>query len=385
LSGENYPIIPQTDPRVNYLAHKSEIDAAIARVLDCGRYVLGQEVESFEKEFASYIGANYAVGLANGTDALYLAQRACDIGSGDIVFTVSHTAVATIAAIEMTGAIPILVDIDPMTFTMDPNRLEDIIKKITGGGISGVLGSPKAILPVHLYGQPADLPAILDIANRYNLYVIEDCAQSHGASLQGRKTGSWGRISAFSFYPTKNLGALGDGGMVVTNDPYMAERVRLLRQYGWRDRYISEIAGINSRLDELQAAILRVKLHYLEQENDRRRKIAQIYTDNLTKTELILPICKPWAIHAYHQYVVSTERRDELKEYLRGSGVDTLIHYPQPIHLQPAYRNKVNVNRSLTYTEEASRKILSLPIFPELSDEHILYVAKTILDWAKLC
>jgi dTDP-4-amino-4,6-dideoxygalactose transaminase len=381
MNFEHRQIIPQTDPRANYLTHRFKIDAAIARVLDAGSYILGQEVESFENEFASYVGVNYATGVANGTEALYLAQKACNIGSSDIVFTVSHTAVATIAAIEMTGAIPFLVDIDPKTFTMDPNRLEDILKDVTRGRISCIKGNPKAILPVHIYGHPADLSAILEIASRYGLYVIEDCAQSLGASIEGRKTGSWGCISAFSFYPTKNLGALGDGGMVVTNDPYLSERVCLLRQYGWRNRYISEMAGINSRLDELQAAILRVKLPYLEQENERRCEVARIYKENLSNTPLILPQCLPANKHVYHQYVVRTYKRDSLKAHLQKRGIGTLVHYPVPIHLQPAYLNICKVHDKLPITEQVASEILSLPIFPELSDEEIKSIIESIQVW----
>lgn len=366
--------IPQTDPRANYLVHKSEIDAAIARVLDSGQYILGQEVAAFEQDFASFLGVRYAVGAASGTDSLHLALRACGIGSGDSVITVSHTAVATVAAIELVGATPLLVDIDPATFTMDPNYLEDAIKNQS-------IGQLKAIVPVHLYGHPADIPSILDIADRYGLYVIEDCAQSHGAELQGRKTGALGHIAAFSFYPTKNLAALGDGGIVVTNEEHLAERVRLLRQYGWRQRQLSEIAGINSRLDELQAAVLRVKLAYLEKENRKRQALAKIYDEALLATSLILPTCNPRASHVYHQYVVRSECRDPLREFLREKKIGTLIHYPVPIHHQPAYQGRLRCNGSLANTEKVVQEILSLPIYPELSDSKIEFIADAIRNY----
>ena len=255
---------PQPYPKANYLAHKTGIDAAVKRVLESGWYILGREVEAFEQEFATYVGIRHAIGVANGTDALHLALRACGIGPGDAVITVSHTAVATVAAIELAGATPVLVDIDPDTFTIDVNSLEDAITKHDQGSWSGASACLKAIIPVHIYGHPADMQAIMDIAERYGLFVLEDCAQSHGAVIQGKKTGTWGHISTFSFYPTKNLGALGDGGAVVTNDPQLSERCRLLREYGWRKRFVCDVPGMNSRLDELQAAILRAKLPSLD-------------------------------------------------------------------------------------------------------------------------
>ncbi len=305
--------IPQTDPKANYLAHKAKIDMAIQRVLDHGKYILGDEVEAFELEFAEYIGVSHAIGVASGTDALELALRACGIGPGDLVFTVSHTAVATVAAIELAGATPVLVDIDPITYTLDPNCLENAMAHPPSG-------KPKAVIPVHIYGQPADMVDILELAHRYGLYVIEDCAQSHGAMLSGRMTGVWGDIATFSFYPTKNLGALGDGGMVVTSNHDLAEHTRGLRQYGWMQRYISEIPGCNSRLDELQAAILRVKLEYIEAENTRRIALAPRYTAALTDSGLILPTCREDARHVYHQYVVRSPQRGTLQAYLLAQG-----------------------------------------------------------------
>ncbi len=282
MSGVETPI-PQTDPHASYLAYKDEIDEAVARVLNGGRYILGNEVQSFEHEFAAAIGGAHAIGVANGTDALLLALRACGVGAGHAVFTVSHTAVATVAAIELTGATPVLIDIDPVSYTIDPELLEKAI-------ITNPPGTPRAIVPVHLYGNPADLAAITTIARKYGLLVIEDCAQSHGASLDGRTTGTWGDIASFSFYPTKNLGALGDGGMVVTGSEELALKVRLLRQYGWRERYVSEIPGTNSRLDELHAAMLRVKLRHLASDNERRRSIASQYNSLLKNSGLSLPV-----------------------------------------------------------------------------------------------
>lgn len=363
--------VPQTAPKAGYLAHQSEIDSAIQRVLNSGWYILGREVESFEQEFAAYIGVCHAIGVANGTDALELSLRACDVGPGDLVFTVSHTAVATVAAIELAGATPVLVDIDPITYTMDPNCLEDALAHPPAG-------TPKAIIPVHLYGHPADMPAILELAKLHGLYVIEDCAQSHGATLDGRMTGAWGDIAAFSFYPTKNLGALGDGGMVVTNNPALAERVRLLQQYGWRERYISEIPGGNSRLDELQAAVLSVKLRNLDKENMQRRSLAQTYNRLLADAGLTLPEVRSGVIHVYHQYVVRLPQRDALRIYLWQAGIGTLIHYPAPVHLQPAYQGRLAVVAPLPWTEQAARQVLSLPMFPQLSDNQVQFVSEYI-------
>ncbi len=374
-----------SDPRAFYLSHKGEINAAIAKVLYGGRYILGEETDAFEQEFAHYLGARYAIGVASGTDALHLSLRACGIGPGDAVLTVSHTAVATVAAIELAGAAPVLVDVDPATFTMDPNRLEDAIKEHQAGATPTARGRLKAIIPVHLYGQPADMPAIVDIARRYAMYVIEDCAQSHGASIDGLKTGVWGNLGAFSFYPTKNLGALGDGGALATNDRELAERIRVLREYGWRERYISDLPGMNTRLDELQAAILRVKLHYLDQENGRRRDLARLYDSFLSATTLLLPKVRVDAHHVYHQYVVRNERRDALRVFLQENAVGTLIHYPLPVHLQPAYQGRILISAGdLEHTEQVCREILSLPMHPHMSDEQAERVGALIVRWDRL-
>jgi dTDP-4-amino-4,6-dideoxygalactose transaminase len=366
------PLLPFADPKANYLAHQDEIDAAVRRVLESGWYILGPEVAAFEQEFSATLDVAHTVGVGSGTEALHLALRACGIGPGDAVFTVSHTAVATVAAIELAGATPVLVDIDPRTFTLDPNRLEDALREYKGS-------RPGAIIPVHLYGHPADMPAFLDIARRYELRVIEDCAQAHGATVQGRKAGTWGDMAAFSFYPTKNLGALGDGGAVVSNTADLAERARLLREYGWRQRYVSEFPGMNSRLDELQAAILRVKLRYLEQENGRRRELARAYETALSPTSLRLPQALGQVEHVYHLYVIRASDRDQLKTYLQENGISTAIHYPVPVHLQPAYQSRIVAGHGgLHETEAACREILSLPMYPQMTDEDVRYIGERI-------
>src|SRR5262245_28015500 len=274
--------IPQTDPHAGYLAQRPAVDAAIARVLEGGLYVLGREVEIFEAAFAAFVGTAYAIGVGSGTDAIELALRACGIGSGDLVFSVSHTAVATIAAIERAGATPVLVDVEPGTYTMAPRELLRVLR-------APPIGRPAAVLPVHIYGQPADLLSLAEIAQQFGLRLIEDCAQSHGALYRGKPAGSFGDIGCFSFYPTKNLGALGDGGMVVTNDPALAAALREIREYGWRERYVSASAGINSRLDPIQAAVLGVKFGSLMAGNARRQAVAERYDAGLAGLPLALP------------------------------------------------------------------------------------------------
>ncbi len=365
--------IPQANPRAGYWAHKEEIDAAIARVMQSGHYILGQEVAAFEAEFAAYIGVRSGIGVGSGTEALHLSLRACGVGPGDEVITVSHTAVATVVAVELSGAKPVFVDIDPSTFLMDPHQIEPAITSRT-----------KVILPVHLYGHVADMSSIQSIARSHGLYVVEDCAQSHGATYEGRKSGAMGSIAAFSFYPTKNLGGIGDGGMVVTDDERLAERVRLLREYGWRQRYSSEISGFNSRLDELQAAILRVKLKYLEQGNEARRRKAFLFSESLEGSGAVCPIEKEPAHHVYHQYVIRAERRDSLQTFLREKGIGTLIHYPTPVHLQEAYKPLGYSEGALPRTERCCREILSLPIFPELTEPDIEWIAARIREFMDL-
>ena len=354
--------IPQTDPRAGYLAQRTGIDAAIRRVLESGSYILGREVEIFEAAFADFIGVPHAVACASGTDAIELALRACGIGMGDIVFTVSHTAVATVAAIERVGAIAVLIDVSPGTYTMAPRELSRALQSLPQG-------RPAAVLPVHLYGQPAELRALGELARAHGLRLIEDCAQSHGACCHGRATGSLGDAGCFSFYPTKNLGAIGDGGMVVTNDPTVAAALHEIREYGWRERYVSARTGINSRLDPIQAAILGVKLRNLAGDNARRQAIASRYDTGLAGLPLAVPIRRPEANHVFHQYVVRLADRDALQERLRAAGIGTGIHYPVPVHLQPAYRDRCAAGPSgLSVTERAARQILSLPMYPQLSD-----------------
>jgi len=344
--------------------------AAVARVLDSWRYVLGKEVECFEREFAKQFNYGAAAGVGNGTDALALALRALGVGKGDRVATVSHTAVATVAAIEMAGAIPVLVDVTPDTYTMDPASLSRTLD---------AHGPVKALIAVHLYGHPADVPSIANIADKYGVHMIEDCAQAHGAMLQGRVVGRWGDAAGFSFYPTKNLGAMGDGGAVVSRDPELVQRVRRLREYGWERRYISSVNGVNTRLDELQAAILRVRLPYLDAGNRRRAAIAAAYDAGLAGTSLVLPTKRPGAIHAYHQYVVRHPDRDRLRAQLKDKGISTNIHYPVPVHCQPAYSGRLGMDpRGLNCTEKIATEILSLPMYPELSDEMVANVVDAL-------
>ncbi len=368
-------MIHQTNPKANFLQYKVQIETAIQHVLESGWYILGKEVESFEREFANYLDTKYVVGTGSGTEALHLVLRTLEIGEEDAVLTVSHTAVATVAAIELAGATPVFVDIDHLTFNMDPNCLEDVLKKFKSSN-----HKLKAIIPVHLYGQPADMVSIMDIAKRHGLYVIEDCAQAHGAMLKNQKAGTWGHMAAFSFYPTKNLGALGDGGALVTNDPKLYDKARILREYGWKERYISSIPGMNTRLDEIQAAILRVKLRHLDTDNEKRQALAQKY-DQLLPEVINLPKTIPQTKHVYHQYVIRTSDRDALREYLTRQGVGTAIHYPVPVHLQPAYKDRTIHAAELPCTENIAKEILSLPMYPELTDDQLSSICKIITNW----
>jgi dTDP-4-amino-4,6-dideoxygalactose transaminase len=353
-------VIPFSDLRLQYLSLKDEIDASIQRVLDSGWFILGREVEAFEKEFARYLGAGFAVGMGSGTEALHLALLACGVGPGDEVITVSHTAVATVAAIGLTGARPVLVDIDPRSYTMDPSLLQQAISPAT-----------KAIVPVHLYGQTADLDPILSLAKRHGLKVVEDAAQAHGAEYEGRKAGSLGDAGCFSFYPTKNLGAFGDGGLVVTSDEGLAEQLKLLRQYGWRERYVSSIKGTNSRLDELQAAILRAKLEKLDEWNEARREHAALYDELLGDAGVVTPMEMEYGKHCYHIYAVRSPHREQLRQFLRQNGVGALVHYPVPVHLQEAYRGLGLDEGSLPVTERVASEVLTLPVAPEVTEEQI--------------
>jgi dTDP-4-amino-4,6-dideoxygalactose transaminase len=361
--------ILRTDPKAEYVELGLEIDLAIRRVLESGSYILGSEVAEFEAQFAEYIGVRYALGVASGTDAILLSLKACGIGPGDEVITVSHTAVATVAAIELSGAKPVLVDIDPATYTIAPEKIARSITPRT-----------KAIIPVHLYGQPAELQAILQIARQHNLLVVEDCAQAHGAEYKGKKVGSWGNIAAFSFYPTKNLGAIGDGGMLVTDDPHIYKRAVLLRQYGWEQAYVSEIPGYNSRLDPIQAAILKVKLSHLDEWNARRINLARLYSELLSGV-VDTPKVRPDSKHIFHLYVISCQERDKLSAFLAEQGITTSITYPVPVHLQPAYVDRIATSGSLPVTESLCPRILSLPIYPQLSEAHVRLVAERVVEF----
>lgn len=353
-------MIPQTDPGASYRARQAEIDDALRRVNASGRYILGPEVEAFEAEFAAYVGVKHCIGVANGTDALRLAVEAAVAPEARQAVTVSMSATATVAALVSAGKTPRMVDIHPDDYTLDPAAL------------AGVSEAGACVVPVHLYGQPARLAEILRWAEGRGAVVIEDCAQAHGALLDGRRVGSFGTAAAFSFYPTKNLGALGDGGAVVTDSDAVAERVRLLRMYGWRERYISDIHGGNSRLDEMQAAILRVKLRYLDAANARRVQIAGVYTAALAGLGLKLPPSGG----VYHQYVVCHPRRDQLRRLLEGRGVGTSVLYPVPIHRQPAYAGLPA--SELPVSDELARTLLCLPMYPELTDAEVEHVCAAV-------
>jgi dTDP-4-amino-4,6-dideoxygalactose transaminase len=362
--------IPASSPLASYLARKESIDTAVRNVLERGGYILGQEVAAFEGEFAAFAGCTHGIGVGNGTEAIHLALKACGIGTGDEVITVSHTAVATVAAIEAAGAVPVLVDIEPDYFTLDPYKLASAVSSRT-----------KAVIPVHLYGQPAELEGILDITRTMGIRVIEDCAQAHGATYRGKPVGSWGDMACFSFYPTKNLGAFGDGGMVTTNDTDLAGRCRLLREYGWAERYISSIPGGNSRLDEIQAAVLRVKLQTLDDDNDRRRSIASRYSRLLAGAPLKLPGTRPRGTHVFHLYVARTGKRDRLRSFLAERGIGTLVHYPVPVHMQPAYRDRLRLGDAMAQTEKAAGEIVSLPMYPEMTETEVEAVAMVVREF----
>lgn len=350
-----------------YFFVKKEINQAVSRTLNSGWFILGKEVESFEKKFAGYSGVKYCVGVANGLEALQISLVALGVGRGDEVITTPLTAMATTLAIIHVGAKPVFVDIDSKSFNIDASKIEQAITKKT-----------KAILPVHLYGQMADMALIMKIAKRYRLLVIEDCAQAHGAEYKGKKAGSFGDCGAFSFYPSKNLGAFGDGGCIITNNAKLAEKIRSLRDYGQQGRYNHIYLGFNSRLDELQAAILKVKLKHLDNWNDRRRQLAKIYNQLLNEAEVVQPVELKGYFHIYHLYVVRTKKRDELKEYLLKQGVKTEIHYPKVLYRQPFYINFSRNKNSCSIAEKYCQEILSLPLYPELTIEQVKYICQAI-------
>ncbi len=361
-------MIPFFDLTKQYEIIKSEIDDATARVLKGGWYILGPEVKAFEKEFADYIGVKHAIGVGSGTEAIHIALLALGIGPGDQVITVPNTAVATVAAIELTGARAVLVDVRPDTMLIDVEKIERAITPHT-----------KAIIPVHLFGQSCDLDPIMQFARARNIFVLEDCAQAHGATYRGKRVGAIGDIAAFSFYPTKNLGAYGDGGAILTNNAELAQRIDLLRQYGWRERYTSDIKGMNSRLDELQAAVLRVKLRHLDDWNKSRRERAALYT------ELIRSVTPPremaYGEAVYHLYVVQSKKRDALIAHLKSHGIGTMIQYPHTIHLQPAYANLGYREGDLPEAERLAREIVSLPLYPELKMDEVRLIAQVVNEF----
>jgi dTDP-4-amino-4,6-dideoxygalactose transaminase len=363
--------IPFLDLGAAYRELKTQIDSAVSRVLASGWYVLGPEVESFEASWASYCGARHAVGLANGLDALTLALRALDVGPGDEVIVPSNTYIATWLAVSAVGATPVPVEPVPSTFNIDPTRIERAISPRT-----------RVLLPVHLYGQPADLDPILDIARRYGLRVVEDAAQAHGAAYRGQRIGAHGDIVCWSFYPGKNLGALGDAGAITTNDADLAARVATLRNYGSHQKYINEEAGVNSRLDPVQAAILNVKLETLDDWNVRRRAIATLYARGLAGTGLTLPHVPDWADPAWHLYVVRSPNRDELQKYLTAADIGTLIHYPIPPHMQAAYAGLSLAPQSLPLARNLAAEVISLPMGPHLTSDQATCIIKTVATCA---
>jgi dTDP-4-amino-4,6-dideoxygalactose transaminase len=360
-------VIPFVDLQAQYSQIREEIQEAIARVLESGRFVQGDEVRSFEEDFAAYCGVRYCVAVNSGSSALHLALLAAGIGAGDEVITVPFTFVATVAAIRYTGARPVFVDIDPVSFTMDVRQLRKAINNRT-----------KAVLPVHLYGQPADMDVIVEIARTHGLLVIEDAAQAHGAEYKGRRAGAVGELGCFSFYPGKNLGAFGEGGLVSTSDSEYARTIRLLRDWGQEEKYSHVLQGYNYRMDELQAAILQVKLRHLEDWTEARRAHAARYGQLLSDSGVRIPEEMPYARHVYHIYAARVPERDAVQRELRADGIQTGIHYPVPVHLQPAHADLGYRRGQFPNSEEAAGQVLSLPMFPELTDSQIEQVARTL-------
>jgi dTDP-4-amino-4,6-dideoxygalactose transaminase len=345
-----------------------EISEAIRRVFNSGRFVLGDEGAAFETEFSSYVGAKYGIGVNSGSDALFLALKALGIDKNSEVITVSHTFVSTVDSIARCGATPVFVDVEPDTYCIDTAKIEEKITERT-----------KAILPVHLYGHPAHLDEVLKIATHYDLSIVEDACQAHGAEYKGKRVGSFGDVACFSFYPAKNLGACGDGGMVTTNESSLAERIKLLRNYGQSRKYHHDLVGINSRLDELQAAILRVKLSRLDEWIETRRRLAELYKELLEHADVVLPFENTYAKHAYHLFVVRLAERDKCQRLLQKKGIQTLIHYPIPVHKQKAYTGFESA-KDLSVTEVICNEILSLPLYPSLTDEEVTYIVQETKD-----
>ncbi|MEM3060271.1 MAG: DegT/DnrJ/EryC1/StrS family aminotransferase [Candidatus Anstonellales archaeon] len=360
-------MVPYIDLKTEYLSIKNEIEKAIFSVLENSKFVLSDNVSSFEREFSSYIGTKYCVGTGNGLDALRFALLSIGIKAGDEVICVSNSAFASALCVSTIGAKPIFADVEYDTHNMDPSDIRRRITKKT-----------KAIVPVHLYGQTADMDPILEIADEHNLLVVEDACQAHGAEYKGKKAGSIGQVGCFSFYPTKNLGCYGDGGAVLTNDYEIAEKVKMLRNYGQINRYEHEIEGFNSRLDELQAAILRVKLRHLDRWNEKRRSTARRYSELISHKDITCPNEKEYAKHVYHIYAIKSAKRDSLMEHLKRAGISTIIHYPIPAHLQKAYAHLEIPKGSLPVTEKVCSEELSLPMHPFLTDEQIEEVSSAI-------
>ena len=359
--------VPFVDLKGQYQTIKAEVDAAIARVLENTAFIMGVEVAAFEKAFAEYLGARFCIGVNNGTAALHLALMACGIGRDDEVIVPSFTFFATAEAVSALGATPVFVDIDPISYTITASAIEKAITPRT-----------RAIIPVHLYGQPADLDPILALAEQHKLQIIEDAAQAHGAEYKGRRVGSLGQMGCFSFYPSKNLGAYGEGGAIVTNDENLAARLRLLRDHGSTSKYAHASVGYNFRMEEIQAAVLNVKLPHLDNWNNQRRAHAAAYNERLKDSGLVLPSEMDYARHVYHVYAVQSNDRDELQKQMAAAGIQTGVHYPIPIHLQPAYGFLNYKPGDLPATEQLSERVLSLPMFPELSPEQQRQVAAEI-------
>ena len=361
--------VPFLDLKAAYLELKPEIDAAVARVLDSGWYILGEEVDAFEAEFASYCGSRHCIGVANGLDALHLALRALDVGPGDEVIVPSNTYIATWLAVSQCGATPVPVEPDPLTHNLDPARIAAAITPRT-----------RVLMPVHLYGQPVDIDPLLALAREHGLRVVEDAAQAHGARYRGKRIGAHGDLVAWSFYPGKNLGALGDAGALTTDDAGLAERLRVLRNYGSRVKYVNDEAGWNSRLDPLQAAALRVKLRHLDAWNARRAALAATYDEALSEFDLVRPSVPHWAGPAWHLYVVQIDRRDEVQRGLAARGIGSLIHYPIPPHRQQAYAQAGLAEGSLPIAERLAARVLSLPMGPQLDPAAPRIVAAALRD-----
>lgn len=363
------------DLKRQYLDLKAEIDDAVLKALEATQFILGPNVQKFEEEAAHYLGVKHAVALANGTEALHLAILACGIGPGDEVITTAFTFIATAEAISYVGAKPVFVDIDPKTFNIDPVKIEEYIVSRLTSDVSRI----KAIIPVHLYGQAADMDPIMDIAEKYNLKVIEDCAQSFGGDYKGKMTGGLGEFGCFSFFPSKNLGCYGDGGMVTTNDSELSEKVKMLRNHGSKIRYYHSVIGYNSRLDEIQAAILRVKLKRMDSFNGLRNKNAHLYSKMFEGTGIIAPYEDGNSMHVYHQYTIKVKNRERMIEALTKEGIASAIYYPVPLHKQEVYKKDYE-GLALPNTERVSEEVLSLPIFPELTEDEIDKVVATILS-----